>query len=440
MRTLLHIGVGNFHRAHQAWYTANAPGEWSILGVSLRSPDVRDKLEAQAWRYTLAIKDRSGVTLEPMSIIRGILVAPEAPEAVLAAIASPDTHAITVTVTEKGYALDSDGALKLDHPDIQHDLGADAPRSVIGFLAHGLARRVAAGAPPITVFSCDNLPGNGRLLGAAVATFMQRAGMAAAAQLQDQVAFPSAMVDRITPATTQALIDECARGGVAFDRLPVETEAFSEWVIEQNTLGYVPDWGAAGAQWVDEVAPFEMRKLRLLNGTHTLMAHLGRWRGHRHVHEAIADPLVRRAVDALMAEASSTLDPVVRDDAASYGERLIERYANPALQHELAQIAVDSSLKLAVRIVPVLEQRAARGEASPACCAALAAWVAKTSHDLQAGCAVSDPAHAALQREASDAWTREAWVKAMLHCVGPTVATDTLVAAVLAAWPTQLAG
>jgi len=202
MKTHLHLGVGNFHRAHQAWYTARAGGNWSVLGVSLRRSDVRDALISQGWRYTLAIKDEAGMQYEPINVFRGILVAPEDPGAVLEAIADATTDVITVTVTEKGYTLDNAGVLDLAHVDIQHDLASPLPRSLVGFLARGLARRAASGASPLTVLSCDNLSGNGRLLRDAVMRFADVAQLDLV--LDEAARFPNSMVDRITPATTDA--------------------------------------------------------------------------------------------------------------------------------------------------------------------------------------------------------------------------------------------
>lgn len=434
MKTHLHLGVGNFHRAHQAWYTARAGGNWSVLGVSLRRSDVRDALISQGWRYTLAIKDEAGMQYEPINVFRGILVAPEDPGAVLEAIADATTDVITVTVTEKGYTLDNAGVLDLAHVDIQHDLASPLPRSLVGFLARGLARRAASGASPLTVLSCDNLSGNGRLLRDAVMRFADVAQLDLV--LDEAARFPNTMVDRITPATTEALVAECQAASTQADAWPVETEAFSEWVIEDCVIGALPDWARAGARFVADVEPFELRKLRLLNGTHTLMAHLGRWRGHVYVHEAIADPVIRTAVDALMDEAVSTLPDAACDGIADYRAALLSRYANPALQHALAQIALDSSVKLGVRVVPVLVERAARGEESPACVGALAAWAAQTLADVAAGDAVSDPASAAIH-DAAQRVGIAAQVDALLDLLSDHGELQAFRDQVLAAWPTE---
>ncbi|MEM9602652.1 MAG: mannitol dehydrogenase family protein [Pseudomonadota bacterium] len=433
MTTVLHLGLGNFHRAHQAWYTAHAPGTWSILGVSLRSASVRDALAAQGWRYTLAIKDHRGAHYETLGVLRGVLVAPESPEAVLDAVAAVDTACVTITVTEKGYTLDAEGELDTQHPDVQHDLQNASPRTLVGYLARGLARRVAQRAPAITVFSCDNLPGNGRKLQRAVARFCALAGIEV--PLASIAAFPDSMVDRITPATTPALEAECEAQASGPSRAAVETERFSEWVIERRTVGTVPDWGAVGVQWVDDVAPFEQRKLRLLNGTHTLMAHLGRWRGHTYVHEAIADPVVEAAVDDLMAEAVDTLVGTAADGVVAYCSALKTRYANPALRHALAQIAVDSSIKLGVRVAPVLLERAARGLPSPACYRALAAWVAQSAADIAQGVGVADPARSTLQAALDAGRSRNDQVRAAVSLVASALDTEAHVDNVVSAWP-----
>ncbi|MEM7376758.1 MAG: mannitol dehydrogenase family protein [Pseudomonadota bacterium] len=437
MSTVLHLGLGNFHRAHQAWYTAQAPGGWSILGVSLRSATVRDALAAAGWRYTLAIKDHTGARYETLDVLRGVLVASESPEAVLDALASPDTACVTITVTEKGYTLDAEGELDAHHPDVQHDLQSPSPRTLIGYLARGLARRAAQRAPAITVLSCDNLPGNGRKLRRAVGRFCALAGIDL--PLASISAFPDSMVDRITPATTAALEAECELHATGPSRAAVETERFSEWVIERRTVGTLPNWGAAGVQWVDDVAPFEQRKLRLLNGTHSLMAHLGRRRGHTFVHEAIADPVVEAAVDALMAEAGDTLAGPAADGVGAYCSALKTRYANPALRHALAQIAVDSSIKLGVRVAPVLLERAAQGLPSPACYRALAAWVAQSAADIARGVGVADPALTALQVALGVGRSRAEQVRAALTLISPSLGAVAHVDGVVSAWPDPLA-
>ncbi|MEX2518663.1 MAG: mannitol dehydrogenase family protein [Paracoccaceae bacterium] len=399
MKRIIHLGVGNFFRAHQAWYTHAAGGGWRITGVSLRRPDIRDALRPQGFAYTLAIRGAGEARMEEISVIDGILVAPEDPEAVIAALADPAVQVVTLTVTEKGYDLGADGALRLDAPGIAADLSAisegRAPRSTIGLLAAGLARR-AAGCGPITVLCCDNLPENGVRLGAAVRAYANAAGMEIGTYLSDHVAFPSSMVDRITPATDDALRAETAASGLPA-AAPVATEAFTEWVIEDRFKAARPPWDKAGAVFTDDVRPYELRKLRMLNGAHSCLAYAGVLAGFDFVHQAVGDPALAALAAALMEEAAETLPAPVRADAPNYARALMARFANPAINHRLRQIAMDGSLKLPIRLLPTRAARAEMGLPSPAIDAALTAWLGFLEAEFEAGRAVDDPAADALR-------------------------------------------
>jgi fructuronate reductase len=371
MPRILHLGVGNFFRAHVAAYTQACPG-WQITGVSLRSAAVRDGLAAQDYRYTLVVKDAQGTELRPITCLDGMHVAPENPEAILDAIASTACDVITLTVTEKAYCLDASGALDLNHPAILGDLH-DGPSTVVGYLARGLAARTT----PVTVLCCDNLPDNGKKLARAVKSFAKAAGL----NVPDTITFPSCMVDRITPATTDAFRAE------ADDPMAVPTEAFCEWVIEDNFAAARPDWPSV--QWVSDVAPHEMRKLRMLNGAHSYLAYAGTLRGYEIVHEAMADPELRATARALMNEAAQTLPPVVQGQTDAYAAALLARFDNPNLHHRLRQIAMDGSQKMPIRIVATL---AARGDTpSPALTCAVKAWLDFVQAEVAAGRELDDP-------------------------------------------------
>lgn len=372
MNRIVHIGVGNFFRAHLADYTQRAGG-WRITGVSLRSPAVRDGLAAQGFPYSLCVQ---GEGLRAIDVLDGVLVAPEDPAAVLAAMVNTDVHVISVTVTEKGYHLAADGTLDLADPLIAGDLAGRGPRSVIGFLAHALAQRKT----PVTVLSCDNRLSNGDVLEAAVRRFAETVGLTVDWSL---VTFPNAMVDRITPATTDALRLESG------DAMAVPTEAFSEWVIEDRFTGPRPDW--PDVQFVDDVAPHEMRKLRMLNGAHSYLAYAGVLAGHDHVHEAIADPVLRSVAEGLMAEAARTLPDAVRGQAADYAAALLTRFENPHLKHRLRQIAMDGSEKIPYRFADSLRDLDARGIPAPCLTQAVMAWVAFCEAECAAGRALDDP-------------------------------------------------
>lgn len=374
MSRIVHIGLGNFHRAHQAWYTHRAndvsPG-WSILGVSLRSPAMRDKLAAQQFNYALVTKDRARTKQEQITVIDDILFAPEQLEQTLDLIAAPQTKIISLTITEKGYGLAADGTPDMDV------LSITEPKShAIALLTEGLARREA----PATILSCDNLPGNGEKLHAVVTAYAKARGLT----LPEGLTYPGTMVDRITPATSAALIEE-TNG----DAAPVETEAFSEWVIEDKFAAARPSWEEVGVQLVEDVAPFELRKLRMLNGAHSLLAYAGVNAGHDYVHEAVADPHLRGMAETVMREAAETLPDGL--DTEVYAAALIARFENPNLRHALRQIAMDGSLKLPIRILATERARQERGFDSPACRFAIENWAEFVSREVAQGRALDDP-------------------------------------------------
>ncbi|MEL7130851.1 MAG: mannitol dehydrogenase family protein [Pseudomonadota bacterium] len=371
MPRILHLGVGNFFRAHAAAYTQDSP-VWSITGVSFRSSNIRDGLAAQDYTYALVIKDRDSTKIRAITCLSDIRVAAENPRAIINAVADAQFDVITLTVTEKAYHLTASGHLNLSAPEIQADLDGRGT-TVVGTLARGLAQRTA----PVTVLCCDNLPDNGVKLDRAVCRFATAAHLS----LPSHVSFPSCMVDRITPATTDDLRAE------AGDPMAVPTEAFTEWVIEDRFAAAKPAW--PGAQWVDDVAPHEMRKLRMLNGAHSLLAYAGIAKGHTYVHEAVADPDLRSRATALMSEAAATLPPRMQAQAQAYADALIVRFENPNLRHRLQQIAMDGSQKIPIRILATLQDR--QGADSPALSHALDAWIAFVRAEVAAGRALDDP-------------------------------------------------
>ncbi len=381
MNRILHFGPGNFFRAHLAEYTFDAGG-WPITGVSLRSAAVRDGLAAQRNEYTLAVQ---GEELKRINVIRDILVAPENPDAVMTAIKAPEVKVITATVTEKGYHLKPDGRLNLDDPEITSDLQGAGPTTLIGFLARGLASRT----DPVTVLSCDNRIGNGNALEAAVRAFSAAAGQEIAAP----IAFPNCMVDRITPATTDALRE------MTGDPMAVACEAFKEWVIEDRFVSERPNW--RGVQWVDDVAPHELRKLRMLNGAHSFLAYAGMLAGHQFVHEAIRDPGLRVTAKALMKEGAETLNPKFQAETDGYADALISRFENPSLEHRLRQIAMDGSEKVPYRFFGSLRDRIARNLPSPALSTAIRAWIEFCISETTAQKPLDDPRAADLATAAS---------------------------------------
>ncbi|WP_222869377.1 Mannitol 2-dehydrogenase [Roseobacter fucihabitans] len=380
---IVHIGTGAFHRAHQAWYVAQAGGGWRIDGISLRSPAVRDALVLDDFAYALEISDAQGRRIEVIDVIESMTVAPQERGAVAALIARENTALVTVTVTEKGYHLRGDGTLDLAAvaPDIAALREGGEPVTMPGHLLAGLALRQA----PLTVMSCDNLPDNGKKLKAALLALAQAVGIDPSRVTRH--AFPSTMVDRITPAPDDALRARVRAAG-APSQAPVATEAFTEWVIEDAFAGPMPDFAAASAQIVADVGPHELRKLRMLNGAHSTLAYAGLNKGLSFVHEAVGDPNLRQLARGVMDEAAATLPETIRAKAPAYAEALLLRFENPSLAHSLRQIAMDGSLKLPIRILSTM---AARPD-SPACARALRAWECWLDAEFAAGRMPDDPA------------------------------------------------
>lgn len=422
---ILHFGVGNFSRAHQFWYTQNAGENWRITGVSLRRPDIRDNLNGQDFDYTLAIYGPESADFNRITVLDDILVAPESPQEVLAAIADPAVTIITITVTEKGYAVDpSSGALDPHDRQIKEDLSSGNPSSLLGYLVHGLATRAKNDAGPITILSCDNLSGNGDILKCGVSGFAEKAGIDITGYLDKSVCFPNTMVDRITPATTEDLKATVFKKTDWADQAPVATEQFSEWIIEDRFCSAHPAWDRAGAQFVKDVTPYELRKLRLLNGPHSLLAYFGQIRGYEFVHEAVADPEILSHVRGLMGEATATLPEPIKSESSDYCDALIERFSNPALRHSLKQIAMDGTEKLPIRILPVLKMNAENGTEARFARHAVACWLAFALRQSAQGIFVDDPKAKEISDVCRKANNVLDGVRALLELLDPKIAGD----------------
>ncbi|PRX37752.1 fructuronate reductase [Meinhardsimonia xiamenensis] len=359
---IVHVGVGAFHRAHQAVYTDTAlaaqGGDWRIDGISLRSTRIADELNPQDGLFTLIEREGAEAAARVIGSLRRVIAAARAPQDALEALAAPETRIVSLTVTEKAYGIDrARGTVDERNPAIAADLAAPhRPAGVLGLLFAGLRLRRERGLAPFTVLCCDNLPENGALLRMGLVDFAARIDPAMARWIDEAVAFPSTMVDRITPAPTEATRALAEQLLGMTDLAAVEAEPFSQWVIEDEFSAGRPAWEAAGAIFTDDVAPYEAMKLRMLNGTHSMMAYWGFLAGHRYVRDVMRDralsPLVRRH----MAAAAATLTPLPGIGLDAYAEALARRFANPAIGHELYQIAMDGSEKLPQRIVaPALE-------------------------------------------------------------------------------------
>lgn len=379
-KRIVHLGIGAFHRAHQAAYTQDAGDGWRITGVSLRSAEVRDTLAPQDELYTLTERFSGSASTRLITVIDTVLVAHEDPEAVIVALADPDTHVVTLTVTEKGYYRHSaTGKLNLDDPAIASDLRREVPQTIYGYLAQALARRRAGGAGGVTLVSCDNVSGNGALLMQSLGEFLDAVDGGLATWMRRHVAAPDTMVDRIVPASTPADRARVAAAIGMDDAGAIVTEPFRQWVIQDHFAGPRPCWEAAGAQIVGDVAPFELAKLRLLNASHSTLAYMGLQLGHAHVHEAIADLRLRAFILRQMREeAVPCLATVPGFDPEVYINAMLDRFANADLHHRLDQIAMDGSQKLPQRWIGTLETRLARGLKSPCHLMSLAAWLAYT--------------------------------------------------------------
>jgi len=379
---VVHLGTGAFHRAHQAAYfdALMAAGEtgWMIEGSSLRSAGVANQMNPQDGLYTLVVRNGEAECHRIIGAVRHVLVAPDDPSALVAALAKESVALVTLTVTEKGYCIDpATGELRMDDAAISHDIAhIDTPKTAPGFLVAGLKARKAAGLPPFTVLSCDNLPDNGVRTRQAVLAMARAVDGALAEWIENKGAFPSSMVDRIVPATTAEDIAALEAATGLRDDAMVKTEPFTQWVVEDWFCHRRPPLETVGVQMTRDVAAWEKAKLRLLNGAHSAIAYLGGLAGHDYVHEAMAAPGFKAFINRLWDEAESTLDPIDGFDPAAYRAELAARFANPALQHRTLQIAMDGSQKLPQRLLNTIrDHRAAGKPVPPALTLAVAGWM-----------------------------------------------------------------
>jgi fructuronate reductase len=385
---IVHLGLGAFHRAHQAWYTDRAvdAAKWGIAAFTGRSATAADELAPQDGLFTLVERGADG---DELTVVRSIVEAWDGArvDRLTALLADPATAVVTLTITEKGYRLGADGLPDRDDPAVAADvalLGAlpegdlaaatPAPTTSLGRLVVGLEGRRRAGGAGLAIVPCDNLPSNGAVVSRAVTSLAAAVSDELAAWVRESVAFVSTSVDRITPRTTDADRAQVRERTGYDDAAPVITEPFTDWVLSGDFPAGRPAWETVGARFVDDVEPFERRKLWLLNGAHTLLAVLGPGRGHATVAEAIGDPVLRDAVERLWDEAVAHL-PAEGLDLPAYRAALLERFANARIEHQLAQIVLDTDQKLPIRIVPVALAERAAGRSAAACALPIAAWV-----------------------------------------------------------------
>ncbi|WP_422777774.1 mannitol dehydrogenase family protein [Pseudomonas mediterranea] len=382
---IAHIGVGGFHRAHQAYYTdalmnTGADLDWAICGVGLRAEDrrARDDLAGQDYLFTLyELGDNDDTEVRVIGAINDMLLAEDGAQVLIDKLADPQIRIVSLTITEGGYCIDdSNGEFMAHLPQIQHDLAhPDTPTTVFGFLCAALAKRRAAGTPAFTLMSCDNLPHNGAVTRKALLAFATLHDAELAQWIDRNVSFPNAMVDRITPMTSVAhrlqLHDE---HGID-DAWPVVCEPFVQWVLEDKFVNGRPAWEKVGVQFTDDVSPYEEMKIKLLNGSHLALTYLGFLKGYRFVHETMNDPLFVRYIRAYMdLDVTPQLAPVPGIDLGDYKNTLVERFSNQAIADQLERVCSDGSSKFPKFTVPTINRLIADGGETRRAALVVAAW------------------------------------------------------------------
>lgn len=394
---IVHLGVGGFHRAHMARYTHDLMGQdetaldWGIRGAGLRTADkpLLDALAAQEGLYCLIEQEGSRENLSVIGSIVAAIDASSSTEALLAAIDDPRTRIVSMTVTENGYHLiRATRTLNFGSAEILADLAdPQRPRTVPGILVEAYRRRYAAGAAAFTSLCCDNIPHNGNILRAAVLAYAARLDAALAEWIAIHASFPNSMVDRITPVpTAEQAIAFASRTGIA-DQAPLHAEIFRQWVIEDRFVAGRPAWEKVGVQFVDDVAPYEFMKLRLLNGSHLAIAAIGQLCGYELIGETIGDPLIRRYMVALMDhETGPTLIPVPGIDLAQYKRTLLDRFANPAIRDTTQRVNTDAPVNV---LVDPIRDRLAADQPVALLALGLAAWCRRANGAAEDGSPLS---------------------------------------------------
>jgi fructuronate reductase len=451
---IVHLGIGNFHRAHEAVYTEEAMlaegGDWAICGVTLQG-DVtkRDALMAQDGLYSVVERGPQGVEVSVIRALREVLALPHDRARLFDLLADANVRIVSLTVTEKGYCRDTKtGDVDLSHPGIAHDLEHPGePGTVPGILVAALKTRRDAGIAPFTVLSCDNLSHNGAALRQMVCSHARALDEALAIWIDREVAFPSTMVDRIVPSTTDADRDAAAAALGLRDEAPVPCEPFRQWVIEDRFPAGRPAWEHVGAQLVDDVMPFELAKLRMLNGTHSTLAYLSMLAGFATIDEAMSFAPLRTLIHSMMThEIAPTLGVPASFDLMAYRDALLERYANPALKHRCAQIAMDGSQKIPPRLLATIAARLELDQSISRLSLGVAAWFVFLRGRADDGTtfAINDPLASRLSALATNAGDApESLVSSMLGCrdvFSPELASNEVFRRALIQAVTQLKG
>jgi mannitol-1-phosphate/altronate dehydrogenase len=379
---IVHLGVGGFHRAHQAVYLDDLAEQrvtldWGIVGVGLRRPDMKEALEPQDRLFTVVERGARRDAARVVGAMSAYVHGPEDPAGVLRALTDERTRLVMLTVTGDGYHVDpATGGFDGDSPAVQADLRSPArPRTPPAYLVEALARRRAAGIRPFTVLSCDNIPGNGRVARTALVSYARQRDEVLARWIDREVAFPSSMVDRITPKTTAADRALLQQNFGIDDRWPVVAEPFAQWILEDDFCNERPPLDAVGAQFVADVAPYQLMKNRLLNAGHSAIGYLGALAGHSRTDEAVADPALAAYLSELMArEVGPLLQPVPGVDLRDYQRTLLRRFANPKIGDPLARLCARGSTKMPAYLLPSIADASRRGQPHPLLTLAVAAW------------------------------------------------------------------
>lgn len=383
---IVHLGLGAFHRAHQAWYTDLAADGWGIAAFTGRSPAMAERLSSQDGLYTLVERGAEG---DSARIVSSIVEAIDGArlDRFVELVAAPTTAIVTLTITENGYRLDAAGRPNENDPKMAADLAGAEPSTPLGRLLGALEARRASDAP-LAIVPCDNIPGNGPWLRRGLLAMAERRDRGLAAWIDESVSFVSTSVDRITPRAVAADRHTVEQLTGHVDIAPVITEPFHDWILSGQFPAGSPDWAANGARLVEDIQPFEQRKVWMLNGAHSLLAYLGQLRGHRFVADAIADPVCREWVLRFWDEAVRTLgdDSLGLDE---YRSALLGRFENSRIRHELAQIAADGSTKLQLRILPIARAERSAGRDAAGCATAIAAWIAASGNTTTVRAAIA---------------------------------------------------
>jgi fructuronate reductase len=382
---IVHLGLGAFHRAHQAVYTeeaiAAAGGDWGIVGVAPRSATVINALAAQDALFSVTSVSGAGSGTRVIGALSGLRHAAADPAAVVTLLADPAVRVVTLTVTEKGYRLDPATGRLLADDELVADLTTDrAPTTVPGLLVRGLIARYRAGGGPVALMSCDNLPANGRRLAGMVDLALRLVRPGVGNDLLDWVAagvtFPGTMVDRIVPATTPRILATAAGALGVRDLAAVSAEPYRQWVVEDDFPAGRPAWEKAGVVLTADAQPWERLKLRTLNGVHSAIAYLGALAGRETIAEALEVPGMHEAMRRFIAEDVATgLVPPAGVDVVEYGDEVLERFANPAIGHRTVQVAMDGSQKLPQRVLHTIQDRRAAGAVPRWGALVVAGWI-----------------------------------------------------------------